>query len=163
MNRRTNSGGGNRRVLPDADAYDLIVEVLALFFRLQALGKRSGAVNPWGGGVWGFLRTLATSGPATVPEIARARPVSRQHIQKLADELAAQGLVEFADNPRHKRSKLVRLTAKGRARFEALDRTVRSAARTAARTLDPGEVAVATAVLRDLLRAMAEAAPDVDK
>ena len=49
----------------------------------------------------------------TVPEIARMRPVARQHIQKLANEMAADGLIEFVDNPAHKRSKLVSLTAKG--------------------------------------------------
>jgi DNA-binding MarR family transcriptional regulator len=38
----------------------------------------------------------------------------------VADELAAEGLVEFIDNPRHWRSKLVRLTSKGDARYRGL-------------------------------------------
>jgi DNA-binding MarR family transcriptional regulator len=41
-------------------------------------------------------------------------------MQRLADELAAEGLVEFIDNPRHRRSKLVRLTPKGDARYREL-------------------------------------------
>ena len=45
------------------------------------------------------------------------RPTSRQRMQRLADELAAEGLVEFIDNPKHRRSKLVRLTRKGDARY----------------------------------------------
>ena len=35
-------------------------------------------------------------------------------MQRLADELAAEGLVEFVDNPKHRRSKLVQLTREGR-------------------------------------------------
>ena len=42
-------------------------------------------------------------------------------MQRLADELASKGLVEFIDNPRHRRSKLVRLSRKGRAHYRALD------------------------------------------
>ena len=59
-------------------------------------------------------------GPLTVPQIARMRPVARQHIQKLANEMAADGLVVFVDNPAHKRSRLVRLTPEGEAAHDAL-------------------------------------------
>src|ERR671924_1569841 len=74
----------------------------------------------WGGGAFGFIRSLALIGPLTVPQIAQMRPTSRQRMQRLADELAADGLVEFVDNPRHRRSKLVRLTRKGEARYREL-------------------------------------------
>jgi DNA-binding MarR family transcriptional regulator len=42
-------------------------------------------------------------------------------MQRLADELAADGLVEFIDNPKHRRSSLMRLTRKGEARYRELD------------------------------------------
>jgi DNA-binding MarR family transcriptional regulator len=41
-------------------------------------------------------------------------------MQRLADELEAEGLVEFIDNPKHRRSKLVRLTRRGDARYREL-------------------------------------------
>jgi DNA-binding MarR family transcriptional regulator len=66
------------------------------------------------------MRSLALLGPLTVPQIAQMRPTSRQRMQRLADELAAEGLVEFIDNPKHRRSKLLRLTAKGNAHFQEL-------------------------------------------
>jgi len=44
--------------------------------------------------------------------------VARQLIQRLADEAAADGLVEFVANPAHKRSKLVQLTDKGEAYYQ---------------------------------------------
>jgi DNA-binding MarR family transcriptional regulator len=56
-----------------------------------------------------------------VPEIAKMRPTSRQRMQRLADELATEGLVEFIDNPRHRRSKLVRLTRKGNRHYRRLN------------------------------------------
>src|SRR5258708_13660630 len=81
------------------------------------MGARSGLITSWGGGAFGFMRRLAAIGPLTVPQIAQMRPTSRQRMQRLADELAAAGLAEFIDNPRHRRSKLVRLTRKGDARY----------------------------------------------
>ncbi len=92
-------------------------EVIQLFFKLQAIGRDVGAVNASNGSTWGVLHTLMTHGATTVPEIARMRPVSRQHIQMLANELAAGGLVEFVHNPRHRRSKLVSITERGRATY----------------------------------------------
>jgi DNA-binding MarR family transcriptional regulator len=57
---------------------------------------------------------LERHGPATVPEVAAWLRVSRQFVQTVCNELAAQGLFAFADSPRHKRSKLASLTEKGR-------------------------------------------------
>src|SRR5262247_3958661 len=99
---------------------DLMLEVAQFFFRLRALGRRTGFITSWGGGAFGFMRSLALTGPLTVPEIAEMRPTSRQRMQRLADELAAEGLVEFIDNPRHRRSELVRLTRKGDSRYREL-------------------------------------------
>ena len=96
---------------------DLMLEVAQFFFRIRAVGQKTGLITGWGGGAFGFMRSLALLGPLTVPQIAEMRPTSRQRMQRLADELAAEGLVEFVDNPKHRRSKLVQLTAKGEARY----------------------------------------------
>jgi DNA-binding MarR family transcriptional regulator len=74
----------------------------------------------------GVLELILLGGPATVPGMARARGVSRQHIQQQVDALLERGLVARTDNPAHKRSSLVALTDKGRAliqnmRAEELD------------------------------------------
>src|SRR5215469_7564049 len=100
---------------------DLILDVAQFFFRIRAFGRKAGFMTSWGAGAFGFLRSLALLGPLTVPEIARMRPTSRQRMQRLADELAAAGLVAFTDNPRHRRSKLVRLTRKGDRRYRRLN------------------------------------------
>src|SRR5262245_66370858 len=93
-----------------------MLEVAQCFFRIRAMGQKTGLITSWGGGAFGFMRSLVLLGPLTVPQIAQMRPTSRQRMQRLADELAAEGLVEFVENPRHRRPKLVRLTAQGERR-----------------------------------------------
>jgi DNA-binding MarR family transcriptional regulator len=100
---------------------ELMLEVAQCFFRMRAVGHKTGFITTWDGGAFGFMRSLALLGPLTVPQIARMRPTSRQRMQRLADELAAEELVEFIDNPKHRRSRLVRLTPRGDARYRELN------------------------------------------
>ena len=87
-------------------------------------------------------------GPHTVPQIARMRPVARQHIQKLANEMAADGLIELIDNPAHKRSKLLRLTPKGEARYEELSAMFVDLIEQCARGMNEADLRTAATVLR---------------
>lgn len=57
----------------------------------------------------------------TVPEIGRAMGQSRQASQRIVDVMAKDGLVEFIDNPSHKRAKHVTLTAEGKRIYDFLD------------------------------------------
>lgn len=109
---------------------ELMLGVAQCFFRVRAMGQKTGLITNWGGGAFGFMRSLALLGPLTVPQIAQMRPTSRQRMQRLADELAAEGLVEFTDNPRHRRSRLVQLTPKGDARYHELNARLLSMAST---------------------------------
>jgi DNA-binding MarR family transcriptional regulator len=129
---------------------DLILEVAQFFFRIRAVGQRTGLITSWGGGAFGFLRSLALMGPLTVPQIAQMRPTSRQRMQRLADELAAEGLVEFIDNPDHRRSKLVRLTRKGEARYRDSSARFLAIASSMGAQLAEAEIRKSTAILRQL-------------
>ena len=129
---------------------ELMLEVAQCFFRIRAVGQRTGLITSWGGGAFGFMRSLAQLGPLTVPQIAQMRPTSRQRMQRLADELAAEGLVEFVDNPQHQRSKLVRLTRKGAVRYRELEARFLAIASTLGAALGEAEVRGATEVLRQL-------------
>src|SRR6185295_2962392 len=100
---------GYSRTEAGAALTDVILLTLLAGFKLRALGRRAGFISARGG-VWGLLRSLKLGGPQTVPALARSRPVSRQHIQTLADAMAAEGLLAFKPNPAHKRSPLVTLT-----------------------------------------------------
>jgi DNA-binding MarR family transcriptional regulator len=129
---------------------DLILEVAQFFFRIRAVGQRTGLITSWGGGAFGFMRSLALIGPLTVPQIAQMRPTSRQRMQRLADELAAEGLVEFIDNPRHRRSKLVRLTRKGDARYRELSARFLAIASTMGAGLTEVDIRKTTEIVRQL-------------
>ena len=58
-------------------------------------------------GMRAVLESVIDGGPQTVPHMAKIRPVTRQHIQTLVNELLDGNYVEYIDNPAHKRSKLV--------------------------------------------------------
>src|SRR5262249_19593397 len=98
---------------PAMDA--VIGETVALFHRLRDASQQVHGQGELSSGRWGLLRDLDRLGPQTVPQMARSRPVSRQYIQTLVDGVVKQGLVELVENPAHKRSPLVELTAKGQA------------------------------------------------
>lgn len=127
-----------------------MLDVAQCFFRIRALGQRTGLITSWGGGAFGFMRSLARLGPLTVPRIAQMRPTSRQRMQRLADELEAEGLVEFIDNPKHRRSKLVRLTRKGDARYRELTARLLAIASTMGVGLSEGDIRRTTEIVRQL-------------
>ena len=129
---------------------ELMLEVAQCFFRIRAAGQRSGLITSWGGGAFGFMRSLEMLGPLTVPQIAEMRPTSRQRMQRLADELAADGLVEFIDNPQHRRSKLVQLTRKGAARYREMSVQFLAMASSVGSELSEIEIRKTAAVVRQL-------------
>jgi DNA-binding MarR family transcriptional regulator len=129
---------------------ELMLEVAQCFFRIRAVGQKTGLITSWGGGAFGFMRSLALFGPLTVPQIAQMRPTSRQRMQRLADELAAEGLVEFIDNPKHRRSKLVRLTAKGGARYREMNARLLAIASTMGGALGEADIRKTTDIVRQV-------------
>ncbi|NQV57863.1 MAG: MarR family transcriptional regulator, partial [Rhodospirillales bacterium] len=133
-----------------AAAMTVMLEAMGFYFRLRDAGKGSGLVTPGGGGMWGFLHSLATCGPQTVPQLARARPVSRQHIQTIANEAEAEGLVIFADNPAHKKSKLVTLTDKGRNLHRQMTELFAEKAQELANGMDRQDLETTARVLNEL-------------
>jgi len=137
---------------------DLILDVAQFFFRIRAFGQKAGFMTSWGAGAFGFLRSLALLGPLTVPEIARMRPTSRQRMQRLADELAAEGLVEFVDNPRHRRSKLVRLTRKGNRHYHRLNVQLLAIASTMGADLIEADIRKSIEIVRQLSDEMKDVA-----
>ena len=66
------------------------------------------------------MEALADEDQQSVPQIARGRGVSRQHIQVNVDALLRAGMVEQRENPKHKRSPRIALSAKGSETFQAI-------------------------------------------
>jgi DNA-binding MarR family transcriptional regulator len=102
--------------------YGVIWQTRRLFQRLRAASDDLLAGTGINASQRALLEFLHRQQPQTVPQIARQKSVSRQHIQSVANELLALGLIAAENNPGHKRSRLLRLTGKGRALFEAVRR-----------------------------------------
>lgn len=131
--------------------------VEALVGEARLLVKRWGARWQWEEGQAGtcpgrsdLLLDLGRHGPQTVPQLARRRRVTRQHVQTLADSLHRQGQVAFAPNPSHRRSSLVMLTLRGKASLAELEiREARWRERMLGR-VGEGELTAALGVLRQV-------------
>jgi DNA-binding MarR family transcriptional regulator len=104
---------------PASNAFtDLIRAVL----RTNATVQKSGTRLMRGTGItnarWQLLSELfALDGFVTVSELARHLGVTRQAIQRLADDMARDGLVEFAKNPGDARAMHLVLTEVGKAKY----------------------------------------------
>jgi DNA-binding MarR family transcriptional regulator len=140
---------GYSRTEAGAALMDMLWLTVQTGFKIRALGRRTGFVSARGG-VWGLLRSLKMEGPQTVPALARTRPVSRQHIQTLADAMAADGLIAFKPNPAHKRSPLMTLTAKGDQVYEALAKKLAALSDDLAAGMDARKIAAAGEALGQL-------------
>lgn len=99
---------------------ELIDEVRLLWNSLVQRGERLHAGESITMGQRAVLEFLLRNGPTTVPNVARSRRVSRQHIQALVDPLLERGLVQPVPNPAHKRSVLLRLSPVGERRIQRM-------------------------------------------
>jgi DNA-binding MarR family transcriptional regulator len=98
---------------------------------------------------WQVMGAVAEArGGLPVAGIARNMGLVRQSVQRIADELAAEGTVRFASNPHHRRAKLVQLTARGTALFEEASARWQAMTDALVAALGSGEVERATALLR---------------
>jgi len=95
-----------------------------------------------------LLRSLALLGPRNLSELARARGVSRQGVQRLADVLEAEGLASGMPDPRNARAKRLALTDAGLAAYHELALREARELNTLAAGLSPSDLRAATRVLR---------------
>ena len=134
----------------EGDAFGVIIlEVFRLNGRLIDAGDSMAAPVGQTSTRWQVLGVVA-GGPASVAQVARAMGLTRQAVQRTADLLAADGLVQYTDNPHHRRAKLVTMTPEGR---QALDYITQRQARWANRIggqHDLEQMRTAATVLRQL-------------
>lgn len=100
------------------------------------------------------LEYLHRNGPNTVPDIARARRVSRQHIQTAFNELHALDLVVYQPNPSHQRSHLVSLTKHGEETIVEMQVIEQAELGILVKKLDPERLVDAAETLRQLRKAL---------
>ncbi len=106
---------------------------------------------------WQVLGAVALQEtPAPVVRLADTLGLARQSVQRVVDDLAAAGLLTFAENPHHKRAKLVLMTETGKRLFAAASMRQAPWARTLAAGFTRAEIATAANVLARLNARIAE-------
>lgn len=105
---------------PAGDAFSgVVVRVFRLGGLLEdegdALARPAGQTTAR----WQVLAAVEET-PRSVADIARALNLARQSVQRVADVLEAAGLVRYADNPRHRRARLVVPTEAGLERLRQI-------------------------------------------
>jgi DNA-binding MarR family transcriptional regulator len=100
---------------------------------------------------WQVLGAIALSPvPLSVAQIARNMGLTRQAVQRLANEMERGGLVRFGPNPHHQRAKLVLLTARGKAAYDVAMKRQAPWANSLSNGLSIKQIEAATATLRTI-------------
>jgi DNA-binding MarR family transcriptional regulator len=99
------------------------------------------------------LLSVASVGDWTVPHIARRLGISRQAVQRTANELLRDGCVRVEPNPNHRSSPLIRLTAAGERALATMSQAAAAWHAEIAPALDAGDLAATRRVLQALARA----------
>lgn len=81
----------------------------------EAIARPAGVTVAW----WQVLGAVLRE-PLTVAGIGRRMGITRQAVQRIADRLIDEGMLESRPNPAHKRSPLFTPTAMGRAAIERI-------------------------------------------
>ena len=95
---------------------DLLADAALTSFRLngqllavaEELARPVGLTAAWWQVLGGALRE-----PQSVSDIARAMGLTRQSVQRIADLLVEKGMAAYAENPAHRRAKLLIATDEG--------------------------------------------------
>ena len=109
--------------MQETNATELILEIFRLNGALISAGDTLVADLGLTSARWQVLGAIALqTTPAPVVRIAESMGLARQSVQRIADDLAAEGYVVYADNPSHRRAKLIMMTRKGNALYAAASR-----------------------------------------
>ncbi len=147
-----------RRTPAGSAATELILEVFRLNGRLLVAGDRLVSRLGLTSARWQVLGAIALAErPEPVAWLARSMGLNRQGVQRIVNELAAEGYVALEPNPHHRRASLVVLTAKGRTAFAAVDRLQTPWVNALAKGIGAEDIATAKRVVTALRGRLEEA------
>lgn len=129
---------------------DRVAEVFDVLGPLYRRGVRAVEQGGMPVGVRAVLDALSACGPMTVPALGRGLALSRQFVQRSVNDAAAQAWVRTRENPAHRRSVLVELTADGEHTLGAARARERDALTGLGADLDPDDLDACLRVLRTL-------------
>jgi DNA-binding MarR family transcriptional regulator len=140
----------------------LILEVFRLNGALISAGDNLVADLGLTSARWQVLGAIALAPAAeTVARLARSMGLHRQGVQRIVNELAAEGIVVLEDNPHHRRAKLVQLTKAGERLYREASQRQRPWARRLAKRLDERTIN-STRIVLEALRSKLELATSED-
>lgn len=139
--------------------YSVVLEVRGLFHRLAAASDALQRDLGITASQRAVLEALAERKDETVPGIARAKGVTRQHIQTLANGLLETGLIEQRPNPAHKRSPILALTPAGRKCFAEITAREKKLLRAMAPKFRRYDLASVAGCLREMSRYLESVIP----
>lgn len=130
---------------------ELVLETFRLNGELLGMGDALVADLGLTSARWQVMGAIAlASNPLSASQIARNMGLTRQSVQRIANELEAEGFVRFAPNPHHQRAKLVLLTRKGEVAYATASVRWEPKAAALGAGLTLGQLNSAFAVLRRL-------------
>jgi DNA-binding MarR family transcriptional regulator len=136
----------------------LIIDVFRLNGCLLAAGDRLVSRLGLTSARWQVLGAIALSpAPEPVARLARNMGLNRQGVQRIVNELAAEEIVAFQENPHHRRAKLVVLTEKGRKVYQAADRLQIPWVNALSKGLDAESIVAASRFIESLRQRLEEA------
>jgi DNA-binding MarR family transcriptional regulator len=128
----------------------LVADVYELAGELGSCGERIARHVGQTGAHWKVL-SAASVGGQTVAQLARRLGLTRQSVQRIADVLEVQELIEYRDNPEHRRSARVELTPSGAQTLLKLSVAAAEWENPLARRLEKSELERARAFLKAVL------------
>jgi DNA-binding MarR family transcriptional regulator len=135
----------------------LILEVFRLNGRLLSVADGLVAKLGLTSAKWQVLGAIGmAASPEPVARIARNMGLRRQSVQRIVNELADDKMIEFQENPHHRRAKLVLLTRKGRAVFVAAGAVGTPWMTSLVKDLDAGRMIAAREVVEILRKRLDE-------
>jgi DNA-binding MarR family transcriptional regulator len=136
---------------------DLVLEIFRINGRLLAAGDDMTRDLGLSSARWQVLGAIELAGaPLTVAGIARQMGLTRQAVQRVANELAAAGFVAYLPNPSHKRAKLLALTERGRRDYARVAERQARWANAVAADLGKGRLKRSAAMLRAMREMLEE-------
>jgi DNA-binding MarR family transcriptional regulator len=98
--------------------------------------------------------------PLPVAHLARNMGLTRQAVQRSADEMLSHGLVRLDPNPHHRRAMLVTMTERGESAYRAASERQGRWADVLAAGQSPEDIEAASLLMRELQRRL-EASPSI--
>lgn len=106
---------------------------------------------------WQVLGAVAMAvEPRPVAYLARSMGLARQSVQRVVDDLKADGFLAQAPNPHHRRAWLILLTNKGRRAYDAAINSEVPWANRLAQAMNQAEIETALSVLKRLRQGLEE-------